>query len=662
MSRPELPTIVQVEVDGGPRSAFFAPERVRIGVGPGFEVPLLDTNLPHGSTAAELFSDGAGYRLRDGRGECFLRAGTEIDVPCGTQRCVVRVGMTIPFGRYLLTGALSEGGMAQVLSARLVGPRDLVFGERAIKLIHANIRNLPDVEDMFLDEARIASEIRHPNVVRIFDIGIEAGLLFLAMELVQGITLRSLLKKFQARSGSIPVAMAAALVSQACRGLHAAHEVRDAAGAPMQVVHRDVSPHNLLCSSQGVVQVIDFGVARALGRIQHSALGQFKGKPAYAAPEQVRGPSIDRRADVFAAAVVLYELCTGHQPFSRDSDYATLFAVLQDDAREMRALRRDIPRTLETLVHGAMAKDPDRRPQTAAAFADQLEALVRSLDERFLTPSEIVRFLAVHDIAINDTGPAVLLAPPQILRQPNTPSPPPPPPTAVRPPPIPVAAMQQRPLSDKDTLLFPRTPPGVEANALRSAPEATTAKALGSPQPRVDVEHQVFLVPANDSEWQQLGPKLQIRTLAFSLDEVRQARALPLNEIPGLLPAPLQVSLDNARLPALVLEIAAVSTGRRGSDRPALYLNAAEPSTRLASYLINGDLPNVVLEIGHRRLGVRRVGISALTTQRDGIGGLQFACEPLGITFAANALRLAIIYAPAGPDVHPSHIVCVRVG
>lgn len=672
------PNIVQVEISGGRRTAFFAPERVRIG-----ELPDLEVQLPQGVRAAscagcapgvalELRRTPGGYSLLSAAGEQLLSPGSQTEIVFGAQRCILRIGLTIPFGRHLLTGALSEGGMAQVFSARLIGPRDLVFGERAVKLIRPEVRVHAEIENMFLDEASIVSEIRHPNVVRIFDVGAEAGLLFIAMELVRGITLRRLLLHFQECRARVPPELAAALISQACRGLHAAHLARNAAGTPMEVIHRDVSPQNLICSVDGVVQVIDFGVARATGRLQRSAMGQFKGKPAYAAPEQVRGPTMDRRVDIFAAAVVLYELCTGHQPFSRENDYATLFAVVQEQAPELREVRRDIPKTLEALVRRAMAKDPSLRPQTAAEFADQLEVFLRQRGGRFLQPAEIAAFLTEQGCRLDDTAPVPLLAAPAVLVPPRPPPPETPRPAArAGPPPLPKSITAAR--KEEVTVASPPPPPLMAAGQTmrlppleppaEPAPATPTvvvpAKAAAAP---VLLDDQTLMVlPPGDTGWQPVRPGLMWRTVTLTSAAGRRPCVLPLCEVQALLPAVLQILVDPGPPPALLVDIALAEGARRGGDRPGLYLNAAEPATRQAGYLINSDVVDGHLDVGHRRLGVRRLGLCSRHEPHGELAWLKMPSARLGITFAAEARQLVAFYAPMDEAAMSSHVVCVRI-
>src|SRR5271154_2384991 len=204
-------------------------------------------------------------------------------------------------GRYLLFGEIASGGMATVHFGRLSGPAG--FSRTvAIKRLHPNLAKDPEFVAMFLDEARLAARIRHPNVIPTLDVVATEGEIFLVMDYVQGESLSRLIRAAVARGERIPPDMVAALMVGVLHGLHAAHEAKSDHGEPLGIVHRDVSPHNILVGTDGAARVLDFGVAKAIGRSQNTREGQIKGKLAYMAPEQVRG-SVSRRTDVYAASV-----------------------------------------------------------------------------------------------------------------------------------------------------------------------------------------------------------------------------------------------------------------------------------------------------------------------------------------------------------------------
>lgn len=279
-------------------------------------------------------------------------------------------------GRYELLAPLAKGGMAIVWTARLRGTRG--FSKLvAVKTILPHLSADPRFERMFLTEATIASRIRHPNVCEILDLGEDRGILYLAMELVDGEPLSVLTDA--ARGGErVPHAVAATIAARAARGLHAAHELCSEDGRRLDVVHRDVSPHNILVSADGAVKIVDFGVAKAaLDQEQSTQSGVIRGKVGYVAPEQVNGDAVDARTDVFALGVVLYELTTGRHPFRAASDLATLLAVSSTDpARRPSELVPAYPPELEAIVMRALAKAPAARYASMAELATDLEALL----------------------------------------------------------------------------------------------------------------------------------------------------------------------------------------------------------------------------------------------------------------------------------------------
>src|SRR5580700_11191148 len=217
-------------------------------------------------------------------------------------------------GRYALHHEIASGGMATVHIGRLLGP--VGFARTvAIKRLHPHLARNPEFVAMFLDEARLAARIRHPNVVSTLDVVATEGELFVVMEYVPGDSLARLLFAAKERSERVPLSVAASIMVDMLHGLHAAHEASDERGQPLNLVHRDVSPHNVLVGTDGAAHLIDFGVAKATGRAQVTREGQLKGKLAYMAPEQLGGSPVDRRADVFGASVVLWEMLTGQRLF-----------------------------------------------------------------------------------------------------------------------------------------------------------------------------------------------------------------------------------------------------------------------------------------------------------------------------------------------------------
>jgi serine/threonine-protein kinase len=284
------------------------------------------------------------------------------------------LGSGARLGRYELLLPIAYGGMARVWAARLHGQRG--FSKTvAIKTILPHLAHNPEFERMFLDEARIAAGVHHPNVTEIYELGEEGHVLYLVMEWVNGDSLVHVLRGANNKTPvPIDARVAARIVADACAGLHAAHELTDDDGRLLNVVHRDVSPHNILVSLEGTVKVTDFGVAKALGQShQETAAGQVKGKVAYMAPEQIGGTSFDRRVDVFGMGCVLYEAITGTQPFRGANDPQVMQAVLRGTYDPPSAVVKTVPPELTAIIDRALAPEPRMRFATAERMRVALE-------------------------------------------------------------------------------------------------------------------------------------------------------------------------------------------------------------------------------------------------------------------------------------------------
>jgi len=274
------------------------------------------------------------------------------------------------FGRYQLLRRIAAGGMAEVFLAS--GPNPVGADLVALKLIHAHIAEDQGFMAMFLDEARLTAPLSHPNLVQIYDLGLEERRLYLCMEYIRGHPLHLVGQKAHSRGQGIGAARAAAIVKQAALGLHHAHEARSPDGRLLNLIHRDVSPQNLMLDLEGTVKVVDFGVAKAQGRLATSQKGGgLKGKAGYSAPEQLRSQPIDRRADVFALGSVLFELATGAPLFPGHNEAEILQRMLFEPLPDLRAVP-DLPRPLAELIATAVAEKPSARFDSALDLADAL--------------------------------------------------------------------------------------------------------------------------------------------------------------------------------------------------------------------------------------------------------------------------------------------------
>ena len=282
-------------------------------------------------------------------------------------------------GRYEVIHRLGHGGMASVYLGRAIGTAGF---ERlvAVKVIHPHLAREPEFVEMFLDEARIAARIHHPNVVEILDLGHDDDLFFMVMEYVEGETLSSLLRQLRKQDELLPLPAALQIVADACKGLAAAHDLTDRDGEPLDLVHRDVSPHNLLVSMDGRVKVVDFGIMKAAGKRSSTLTGQLRGKIAYMSPQQARSEKVDRRADVFALGAVLWEMVTGDRLFSGDTDVATLDRVLNHRAPELADVRPDLPKALGDILKKSLASDLDDRYASAIDMLKDVRALIKQVE------------------------------------------------------------------------------------------------------------------------------------------------------------------------------------------------------------------------------------------------------------------------------------------
>jgi eukaryotic-like serine/threonine-protein kinase len=281
-------------------------------------------------------------------------------------------------GEYQVLAPISEGGMASVWLGHPAGrPAQLV----ALKVIRAEHGRNADFVAMLVDEAAIASRLSHPNVLKTRALGHDGKQHFLVMELLRGHTLRDVWRTAHLAGKRLPVEVVAWIGARVADALHHAHELTDEGGAPLYVVHRDVNPANIFVTSEGVPKLIDFGLARARDRIASTAVGVVKGKLAYLAPEQAQGQTADRRSDVFALGVTLWEITTDRRLFQDEDDVQTIRRVREAEVPDPTTLVEGYPRALADALVRALAKDPAARWQSAAELRDALDAYVRAAGE-----------------------------------------------------------------------------------------------------------------------------------------------------------------------------------------------------------------------------------------------------------------------------------------
>jgi serine/threonine protein kinase len=282
------------------------------------------------------------------------------------------MGEPLNLGRYTLFAELASGGMATVYLARLNG--EVGFGRTvAIKRLHPHLVGEQEFLAMFLDEARLAARIQHPNVVTTLDVVTEGRELFIVMEYVKGESLSRLLRFSQEAGQSIPIPVATAIGIQLLSGLHAAHEAHDENGYALSIVHRDVSPQNVLVGVDGVTRVLDFGIAKATTQLHTTREGQVKGKLAYMSPEQIFGAEVTRATDIYASGVVLWESLACRRLFQAETDGAVIKKILDGDIKPPSLFNPEVPPELDRVVLKALSKDAADRYATAHQMAEDVD-------------------------------------------------------------------------------------------------------------------------------------------------------------------------------------------------------------------------------------------------------------------------------------------------
>jgi serine/threonine protein kinase len=279
--------------------------------------------------------------------------------------------------RYRLTEKIGTGGMAEVFRAIGEGPEGF---ERpfVVKRIHPHLCDAPEFVRMFVDEAKISARLIHPNIIQVFEFAQQEGRYYIVMEPVEGIDMGWLRRQVERRRELLPTTFVAEVGRQACRGLDFAHTLTDVDGKPLGIVHRDVTPPNIMAAWNGTVKVLDFGIARAAQALRTNLTdpGMVKGKMSYVAPELLEGKTADARSDVFSLGVVLHELLTGRQLFAGETDLETLKQVTQMPIPAPSALNPGVKPALDRVILRALERDPDKRYLSAGEMGDDLEDLV----------------------------------------------------------------------------------------------------------------------------------------------------------------------------------------------------------------------------------------------------------------------------------------------
>ncbi len=297
------------------------------------------------------------------------------------------------FGKYRLIAGLGRGGMASVHLAVMHGPAG--FNKLVVlKQIHPEYAEDPEILGMFRDEAQLAARLSHPNVVQTNEVGQEGERHFLAMEYLDGQPLNRINRRME-RHGGLPLVLHLRVIADLLNGLHYAHELTDYNGAPLGVVHRDVTPQNIFVTYDGGVKIVDFGIAKAQTALMQTRVGIIKGKIAYMAPEQARGEPVDRRADIFAVGVMMWEAATGKRPWEGLPELAVMKNLLQGHFPRPSSVRPDIAPALEAIIVKALAHDRRDRHATAADLQAEVEAFIATSGER-LQQRELGRLVSHH--------------------------------------------------------------------------------------------------------------------------------------------------------------------------------------------------------------------------------------------------------------------------
>ena len=524
------------------------------------------------------------------------------------------------FGSYQLIAKLATGGMAEIFLARPSngGHRDVLV----LKRILPHLAEDDHFVTMFRDEADLASRLIHKNICHVHAFGDFAGTWFIAMEYLHGVPLSRMMTRLSKAGKMLDLRVVAGIIVQACEGLHAAHEARDDNGNPLNVVHRDVSPPNIMVCGDGTVKLLDFGIAKARGANSRTRTGTVKGKNAYMSPEQILGKPLDRRSDVFALAIVMYEMLAIKRLFHRDSDFLTFKAITEEPIPDIRERRPDLPPGMRAALLQAMARDPNGRFETALSFANAIRSSVATLGGP-ATANDLARLLftdfgdemsARDEIlkAAEEPNAATLATPPAgnpaLRRRPPT-----------QPPPIPPQARSGE-LASRERKRNELASPPVPSMIVRDPGSSRVAVPNTPPPPRAEAEgSQPYALPALPAGVLDLSPNMPVDTWMANPDT-------------DLLSGHRMKGIRNIFIVLLVL--AAAGAGifflvRRRNDEQQAYVPPPSPDAAVTKQAIDArevpiDAPGTMSQediVALSRYGFFSITATAKTTiyiDRDG--------------------------------------------
>jgi serine/threonine protein kinase len=292
--------------------------------------------------------------------------------------------MSEPQQRYRVIEKLESGGMAEVFRAESEGLQGFKK-QVAIKRVLPHLSEKKKFISMFLDEARLSAHLTHSNCVQVFDIGVGDNAYFIVMEFVDGANLKSISESLRKQGKEFPVACAAFIALEICKGLSYAHELRDPQGQDLHIVHRDMSPPNVLITKYGEIKIVDFGLAKANSQLERSEPGIIKGKFSYLSPEAAMGQDVDARTDIFAVGIILWELLSGQRLFLGDTDFQTVKKVQQAQIPSISTINKAVPPDLERILAKSLARDPNTRYRTARELGQDLSKFMFKLGQAVST-------------------------------------------------------------------------------------------------------------------------------------------------------------------------------------------------------------------------------------------------------------------------------------